>query len=160
MSRLPHARVRLTFLSRDAGGRKSLPSSAALRSFGYRPHIVIGDPNQREVRLDVLSKAQVFREGDGAYLGVAFTDVDREPKVGEPLIAEVTFMYFPRTTYRDASQGATFTLREGLRIIGFGEILEVVEKEVKQANQLPDPTSPSVTRPAGAGHAPSVAADH
>ena len=27
-------------------------------------------------------------------------------------------------------------------------------------NQLPDPTSPSVTRPAGAGHAPSVTADH
>jgi hypothetical protein len=29
-----------------------------------------------------------------------------------------------------------------------------------EANQLPDPTSPSVTRPAGAGRAPSVAADH
>jgi len=27
-------------------------------------------------------------------------------------------------------------------------------------NQLPDPTSPSVTPPAGAGAAPSVAADH
>ena len=32
--------------------------------------------------------------------------------------------------------------------------------ERMQPNQLPDPTSPSVTRPAGAGHAPSVAADH
>ena len=30
----------------------------------------------------------------------------------------------------------------------------------RKPNQLPDPTSPSVTRPAGAGHAPSVAADH
>jgi hypothetical protein len=28
------------------------------------------------------------------------------------------------------------------------------------ANQLPDPTSPPVTPPAGAGVAPSVAADH
>jgi hypothetical protein len=27
-------------------------------------------------------------------------------------------------------------------------------------NQLPDPTSPSVTPPAGAGNVPSVAADH
>ena len=27
-------------------------------------------------------------------------------------------------------------------------------------NQLPDPTSPSVTPPAGAGGAPSVTADH
>jgi len=30
----------------------------------------------------------------------------------------------------------------------------------KLPNQLPDPTSPSVTPPAGAGGAPSVAADH
>jgi hypothetical protein len=32
--------------------------------------------------------------------------------------------------------------------------------QVKMPNQLPDPTSPSVTPPAGAGGAPSVAADH
>ena len=32
--------------------------------------------------------------------------------------------------------------------------------EERAPNQLPDPTSSSVTRPAGAGHAPSVAADH
>jgi hypothetical protein len=30
----------------------------------------------------------------------------------------------------------------------------------RRANQLPDPTSPSATPPAGAGGAPSVAADH
>jgi hypothetical protein len=32
--------------------------------------------------------------------------------------------------------------------------------EFKVPNQLPDPTSPSVTPPAGAGDAPSVAAGH
>jgi hypothetical protein len=32
--------------------------------------------------------------------------------------------------------------------------------QVLQPNQLPDPTSPSVTPPAGAGGTPSVAADH
>jgi hypothetical protein len=31
---------------------------------------------------------------------------------------------------------------------------------LNKPNQLPDPTSPSVTPPAGAGRAPSVAADH
>jgi hypothetical protein len=31
---------------------------------------------------------------------------------------------------------------------------------ISMPNQLPDPTSPSVTPPAGAGGAPSVAADH
>jgi hypothetical protein len=34
------------------------------------------------------------------------------------------------------------------------------EGQFKVPNQLPDPTSPSVTPPAGAGGAPSVAADH
>jgi hypothetical protein len=33
-------------------------------------------------------------------------------------------------------------------------------RSLVKANQLPDPTSPSVTPPAGAGGAPSVAADH
>jgi hypothetical protein len=39
--------------------------------------------------------------------------------------------------------------------------LEVVYREFcRMPNQLPDPTSPSVTPPADAGGAPSVAADH
>jgi hypothetical protein len=36
----------------------------------------------------------------------------------------------------------------------------IVSLFVKEANQLPDPTSPSVTPAAGAAGAPSVAADH
>ena len=35
-----------------------------------------------------------------------------------------------------------------------------MRQELETANQLPDPTSPPVTPPAGAGGAPSVAADH
>jgi hypothetical protein len=45
-----------------------------------------------------------------------------------------------------------------------GEQLELLRSDLvyddRGPNQLPDPTSPYVTRPAGAGHAPSVAADH
>jgi hypothetical protein len=37
---------------------------------------------------------------------------------------------------------------------------KVYDDFMKGPNQLPDPTSPSVTPPAGAGAAPSVAADH
>jgi|CZKI01.1.fsa_nt_gi ketosteroid isomerase-like protein len=40
------------------------------------------------------------------------------------------------------------------------EGLRTIEDDKKMANQLPDPTSPPVTPPAGAGGAPSVAADH
>jgi hypothetical protein len=41
-----------------------------------------------------------------------------------------------------------------------GRNFAVKLQEWKVPNQLPDPTSPSVTPPAGAGGAPSVAADH
>ena len=39
-------------------------------------------------------------------------------------------------------------------------IRDELEFEKRMPNQLPDPTSPSVTPPAGAGGAPSVVADH
>jgi hypothetical protein len=44
-------------------------------------------------------------------------------------------MYFPQVTYAEAIPGATFTLREGARIIGFGTILEVAPKETIQGQQ-------------------------
>jgi len=43
---------------------------------------------------------------------------------------------------------------------GLAELEVVYRKLCSAPNQLPDPTSPSVTPPAGAGGAPSVAADH
>ncbi len=106
-----------------------LPPADLLRSLKYRPHIVIGDPDAREMRKAVLESIQVIHEGDGQYLGVAFSDVDREPVENEKLQCEVAYMYFPNVTYRQAVKGAKFTLREGARIVGFGEILEVFDKE-------------------------------
>jgi hypothetical protein len=40
------------------------------------------------------------------------------------------------------------------------EGMRTIEEDKKIANQLPDPMTPSVTSPAGAGVAPSVVADH
>jgi hypothetical protein len=59
----------------------------------------------------------------------------------------------------------TFLVDEGFVYpVSPKERLEWVDGSPKidkdQSNQLPDPTSPSVTPPAGAGVAPSVAADH
>jgi hypothetical protein len=42
----------------------------------------------------------------------------------------------------------------------FGDRIAMLTSMDDVPNQLPDPTSPSVTPPAGAGVAPSVAADH
>jgi hypothetical protein len=41
-----------------------------------------------------------------------------------------------------------------------GALYAVGKSQIDVHNQLPDPTTPSVTPPAGAGVAPSVAADH
>ena len=41
-----------------------------------------------------------------------------------------------------------------------GAYYVVGQSQIDVHNQLPDPTSPSVTPPANAGDAPSVAADH
>ena len=119
-----------------------LPAADFLRSLKYRPHIVVGDRKQRVQRKKVILDPQTIYECDGEHLGVVFSDVDREPKEGEEIIAELGFTDYPQVTYRDAVPGATFTLREGARIVGFGEILEVGEKEVRRANQAPEPAAP------------------
>jgi hypothetical protein len=57
--------------------------------------------------------------------------------------------------------GALFGIRESaLRGASREDFIREIRRYTKVANQLPDPTSPSVTPPAGAGGAPSVAADH
>ena len=129
MAILPHAKIELTFLSRNEGGRMAVPPAESLRSLKYRPHIVIGDPGAREKREAVLENIQVIHESDGQYLGVAFSDADREPIPNEKLQCEVAYMYYPNVTYQNAVKGARFTLREGARIVGFGEIIDVFDKE-------------------------------
>ena len=127
---IPHASVKLTFLTREEGGRKVLPSAAELRSLQYRPHIVIGNPSLRSPSEETLAKAQLIYEGDGEYLGVVFTGVNLEPIAGHEVTAEIAFFWYPKFSYREAVPGATFTLRERARIIGYGEILDVTAKTV------------------------------
>jgi hypothetical protein len=52
--------------------------------------------------------------------------------------------------------------RVGSLVVASGKetVLTSEKVAVDDPNQLPDPTSPSVTLPAGAGDVPSVAADH
>jgi hypothetical protein len=135
MAVLPHARASLTFLSHEEGGRTNVPPIEALRGYRYRPHIVIGDSTLREARAELLNGIQLIYEGDGEYLGVAFGDASSTPEAGKEIEVEFAFMYFPQVTYAEAIPGATFTLREGARIIGFGTILEVAPKETIQGQQ-------------------------
>ena len=47
-----------------------------------------------------------------------------------------------------------------MALVGLTVLIILFAWQTKAPNQLPDPTSPPVTPPAGAGAAPSVAADH
>ena len=82
----------------------------------YMPHLVVGDPGQREAR---ISRNTITEH----YLGVLVADApDEFPPDGT---AEVTvrLMYWPDEKYEQLVPGATFTVREGAKIVGFGKVL-------------------------------------
>ena len=118
-----------------------MPAIDALTGYRYRPHIVIGDPTVRETRTEVLNRAQLIHEGDGEYLGIAFDGATPTPEAGKEIEVEFAFMYFPQVTYAEAIPGATFTLREGARIIGFGTILKIAPRETIKANKAQHSTA-------------------
>jgi hypothetical protein len=104
----------ITFRPKSEGGRP-IPA-AGLSGLQYRPHIVIGDPHQRE--------AVVGPDGVGAeeYLGVAFESGPHLVVPGQELRVTMMLMYWPETDYLQAVPGATFTVREGARIVAHGRI--------------------------------------
>ena len=113
--------TRFTLLSEDEGGR-STPLLPSAYGGAYRPHIVIGDQHQRE---------PIVRERDGfpnvldeEYLGVAFWDGPKTSPLptGTPMQIVLRLCYRPSSMYDAVAPGATFTLREGGRIVGFGEV--------------------------------------
>jgi hypothetical protein len=103
--------VEMAFRSQDAGGRVSPPTPLA----GYRPHIVIGDP---------LQQGAIVVDGVGAeeYLGVQFLSGPDGMKADERFVARLLLPYWPDVDYGSAMPEATFTMREGGRIIGQGRI--------------------------------------
>ena len=109
----PTISASVTFLSPQQGGR----SQNAYDSPLYRPHIVIGDPNQRVARVD---DAGVSAE---EYLGVQFTGDDRMLPAGVEHQVTLALVYFPDVDYSAIISGATFTIREGARVVGFGRVV-------------------------------------
>lgn len=87
----------------------------------FMPHIVVGDPSRREPLID---HAKVPPEITEDYLGVAFWDGDSPLVPDRSLRITMALMYFPHVNYAAVVQGATFTIRVGPRIIGFGRVLQ------------------------------------
>ena len=122
-------RVELTLLSPEEGGRQTPIVQEAFHGH-YRPHIVIGDPAQREPIL--VERDGVKNYIDEDYLGVAFWEGPNKEilPTNEPMQLLMVLSYFPDVNYEMVIPGATYTLREGGRIIGYGEIKERWGEEV------------------------------
>ncbi len=81
-----------------------------LSSGVYRPHLVAGDPNQRRA----VVEGNEIRE---LYLGVAFLSGPENIELGKSFSAELALIYYPNPIYDALIPDATFTIREGARIM-------------------------------------------
>ena len=107
----PTIEAEVTFLTTEEGGRKRMPVW-----LGYMPHLVVQPPHIR---------IATYVNGVGAedYLGVVFL-AGPEPFVsGQPFSVKLGLAYYPEVNYSELQEGATFTIREGGRIVGFGKVL-------------------------------------
>jgi hypothetical protein len=110
----------VVFLSHADGGRVQ-PPNVSLGS--YMPHLVVQPP---DVRDPVIVDANRIEED---YLGVCFVAGPAKCLAGEPVRVTMALMYYPRIRYDGLREGATFTIREGARIVGFGRVQRGVTTE-------------------------------
>ena len=108
--------ARVTILSAEDGGR----AQPAVDSPSYRPHLVVGDAAQR-----VAVTAADGRTLVEDYLGVGFLGTGMCLDPGRSHEVQLLLLYHPEVNYEALQLGATFTIREGGHIVGFGEVTAV-----------------------------------
>ena len=108
-------RVKVKFFSEKNGGRQQLPED--LLTIGtYRPHFVVGDPEQKTAIVDENNS------GLENYLGIAFISQEGALKAEKEIEALVAALY-PEVDYSSLVSGASFTIREGQNIVGNGRVI-------------------------------------
>ena len=116
---LPRVELSLTVLAKSEGGR----NAPIIDQEQYMPHIVIGDPNQRRATVD----------DDGCcnedYLGVRLLGNGEVLMPGAEWRICVALMYYPDVDYSAVTKGARFTMREGGRVVAFGEVVGDIQFE-------------------------------
>jgi translation elongation factor EF-Tu-like GTPase len=117
MNELPRIEAEVTFLPESEGGRKEPPQ--LLSGGQYRPHLVVGDPNQRQA-------VTIRNEIQETYLGVAFVSSPSNIESGKSFPTELVLMYWPHPMYESLVPGVTFTMREGARIVGYGQVKRIL----------------------------------
>lgn len=111
--------AKLTFLRNEQGGRARPFPPGVLRTGLLRPHIVLGDINQRQAIIEVVNGIRELRE---EYLGVVLCDGPETVTFGEEISVKMALIYYPRVSYSGVVAGATFTVRDGPKVIGYGTI--------------------------------------
>jgi len=124
MKSIPVVKALVTFLTPQEGGR----TGDTFDSDQYRPHLVVGDPDQRAVSTD---DAGTSTED---YLGVQFTGPGSKLVPGESSSVTLGLVYHPRVDYSALVPGATFTIREGGTVVGYGRVVEELPNKPMQAN--------------------------
>jgi hypothetical protein len=81
------------------------------------PHIVIQSPDVRVPRCDGTTILD-------DYLGIRFLSGPTTLLPQHSYDCEFGLMYHPRVDYDAVCVGATFTLREGGKVVGFGTVME------------------------------------
>jgi hypothetical protein len=81
------------------------------------PHIVI---QPRDARKAIVDEKGV---GTELYEGIEFIERPSNYEVGTPGIFAFNLMYYPEHRYPNVLSGATFTVREGAKIVAHGVVL-------------------------------------
>jgi hypothetical protein len=106
-------------MPKEQGGRSVSFPPNALKTKSYRPHIVIGDINQREATVEIVDGRKQSKE---KYLGVTFFDGPEDVPFDLPIRVRMVLMYYPELYYSEVVPGETFTIREGDLVVGYGTI--------------------------------------
>ena len=122
MTPVPSISAVVTFLLPEEGGRPTPVRDA----WGYRPHLVVGDPSQRKAIVTA------GRECTESYLGVGFDGNGALLVAGQPHTVTLSLIYFPDVDYSALVAGATFTIREGGFVVGFGHVVEGISDRLPQ----------------------------
>ena len=105
-------KAEITFLSKDAGGRKSMPDKE------YVPHLMIQDPT---VKLQPPEPPNFSKD---EYFVARMVRFPRDGELNEKYLYELEFFSAPQSDYSVLKPNVTFVVREGSRTVGFGKILE------------------------------------
>ncbi len=111
----PLITAEITFLRTDEGGRVQAPTFNT--DARYMPHVVV---QSRDVRAAVVSADRVINE---PYQGVRFVEGPSDFRLGQTARFVLELMYCPEHPYADVQPGATFTVREGAKVVAHGVVL-------------------------------------